>query len=99
MTSKIDSLTAAGMRQPDPTPTRVASARTADTPAVASPDRVALTADAQNLAVTRYSAAAQPAPIDHAKVASLRLAIENGTYKVDPQAIASRLIDIDKALP
>jgi negative regulator of flagellin synthesis FlgM len=39
--------------------------------------------------------AAQGAPIDDAKVASIRAAIANGTYKIDAQAIADRMIETD----
>jgi negative regulator of flagellin synthesis FlgM len=98
MTSKIDSLNAAGIRAPEPVTTRVASAKTGNAAPVASTDSVALTADARNLAAAHRSALEEPSTIDHAKVASLRAAIEGGTYKVDPQAIAARLIDVERAL-
>jgi negative regulator of flagellin synthesis FlgM len=39
--------------------------------------------------------AAQGAPIDEAKVAAIRSAIANGTYKIDAKAIADRMIAID----
>jgi negative regulator of flagellin synthesis FlgM len=39
--------------------------------------------------------ASQGAPIDSAKVASIRDQIANGTYKIDPQAIAARMIETD----
>lgn len=39
--------------------------------------------------------AAQGAPIDSAKVASIRAAIASGTYKIDARAIAARMIEID----
>lgn len=39
--------------------------------------------------------AAQGAPIDEAKVASIREAIANGTYKIDAKAIADRMIALD----
>jgi len=55
-------------------------------------------ADAQaSGAVTTPAAelAAQGAPIDTAKVASIRAAIANGTYKIDAKAIADRMIALD----
>lgn len=55
-------------------------------------------ADAQaSDAVTTPAAelAAQGAPIDSAKVASIREAIANGTYKIDAKAIADRMIALD----
>jgi negative regulator of flagellin synthesis FlgM len=39
-------------------------------------------------------AAAGP-PVDTGRVAAIRAAIENGTYQVDPEAIAGRMIDLD----
>jgi negative regulator of flagellin synthesis FlgM len=39
--------------------------------------------------------AAQGAPIDTAKVASIREAIANGTYRIDAKAIADRMIELD----
>ncbi len=39
--------------------------------------------------------AAQGAPVDNAKVAAIRDAIANGTYKIDAKAIADRMIEID----
>jgi negative regulator of flagellin synthesis FlgM len=39
--------------------------------------------------------AAQGAPIDTAKVASIREAIANGTYKINAKAIADRMIELD----
>jgi len=39
--------------------------------------------------------AAQGAPIDTAKVASIREAIANGSYKIDAKAIADRMIELD----
>jgi len=39
--------------------------------------------------------AAQGAPIDSAKVAEIRAAIANGTYKIDAKAIAERMIALD----
>ncbi len=39
--------------------------------------------------------AAEGPPIDSAKVDAIRAAIADGTYKIDPQAIADRMIDAD----
>jgi negative regulator of flagellin synthesis FlgM len=55
-------------------------------------------ADAQASGVVTTAAselAAQGAPIDSAKVASIREAIANGTYKIDAKAIANRMIELD----
>lgn len=39
--------------------------------------------------------AAAGAPVDADKVAAVRAAIANGSYRLDIQAIANRMIDID----
>ncbi|WP_293967885.1 flagellar biosynthesis anti-sigma factor FlgM [Sphingomonas sp.] len=39
--------------------------------------------------------AAEGAPIDSGKVASIKAALEAGTYKIDAQAIADRMISLD----
>jgi negative regulator of flagellin synthesis FlgM len=39
-------------------------------------------------------AAAGP-PVDAGKVAAIRAAIADGSYRVDPQAIADRMVDLD----
>jgi len=39
--------------------------------------------------------AAQGAPIDEGKVAAIRSAIANGTYRIDAKAIAERMIAMD----
>lgn len=55
-------------------------------------------ADAQESGAVTTAAgelAAQGAPIDSAKVASIREAIANGTYKINAKAIANRMIELD----
>jgi negative regulator of flagellin synthesis FlgM len=47
---------------------------------------------------TRAPAAAD-APVDTAKVEKLRAAVLDGSYKVDSQKIADRLVDLEKKLP
>jgi negative regulator of flagellin synthesis FlgM len=39
--------------------------------------------------------AAQGAPIDAGKVAAIKAAIANGTYAIDPKAIADKMIALD----
>lgn len=39
--------------------------------------------------------AAEGPPIDSAKVDAIRAAIADGTYRIDPDAIAARMIDAD----
>jgi negative regulator of flagellin synthesis FlgM len=47
---------------------------------------------------TRAPAAAHT-PVDTAKVEKLRAAVLDGSYKVDAQKIADRLVDLEKKLP
>jgi negative regulator of flagellin synthesis FlgM len=47
---------------------------------------------------TRAPATAHP-PVDNARVEKLRAAVLDGTYKVDSQKIADRLVDLEKKLP
>ncbi|WP_165799678.1 flagellar biosynthesis anti-sigma factor FlgM [Sphingomonas oleivorans] len=39
--------------------------------------------------------AASGPPIDSDKIAAIRAAIANGSYRIDPQAIASKMVDLD----
>lgn len=50
-------------------------------------------AELSELATAARDAAA--APIDTARVAELRAAIANGSYKVDPEQIARKMVDLD----
>ncbi|HWI87258.1 MAG TPA: flagellar biosynthesis anti-sigma factor FlgM [Sphingomonas sp.] len=47
------------------------------------------------IATPAHELAEQGAPIDTGKVASIREAIANGTYRVDAKAIAARMIALD----
>lgn len=57
----------------------------------------AVEADAGVSAPTNPAAAmaAQGAPIDSAKVASIKAALASGSYRIDPQAIAAKMIAQD----
>lgn len=45
------------------------------------------------LLATAKALAAQPAPVDQARVGQLRDAIRNGSYVIDPQSIARAMQD------
>jgi len=62
-----------------------------------APAKVEQTGTQDSASVTTPAAelAAQGAPIDTAKVEAIRAAIANGTYKIDPKAIADRMIALD----
>lgn len=76
------------------TATRV-SATAATTPVG---DTVRLTDAAQDL--SRLEAQVKSAPeVDSRRVEQLRLAVQNGTYKVDTDAIATKLLNFETYLP
>jgi len=61
---------------------------------VAAVDTVAAHAS-QNVTTPAAELASQGAPVDTSKVAAIREAIANGTYKIDAKAIAERMIATD----
>lgn len=84
-----------------PTPSGPSGASVAnDSPAAAplapsSDDRLNLTSSAQALQ-SAPAEATPPAPVDVRKVNDLRAAIANGTYQVDAQRIAGKLLAIGR---
>jgi negative regulator of flagellin synthesis FlgM len=50
---------------------------------------------AASATTTASEIASQGAPIDTGKIASIRAGIANGSYKIDPKAIADRMIALD----
>jgi negative regulator of flagellin synthesis FlgM len=64
--------------------------------AAAPVGRVLPRAELSSLPMDVSNLAASP-PVDAAKVAALKSAIQSGTYKPDPDAIAARMVEIDLA--
>lgn len=65
-------------------------------PAAAPPAEAAATAPRAELSALATAARdAASAPVDAARVAEIRAAIANGTYSVDPDKIAAKMIDLD----
>lgn len=62
-------------------------------PAAPAGDRVTLTPAAQRMVAT--NATDPGAPVDRARVDALRDAIANGTYRVDSERIADRLLHLE----
>lgn len=52
-------------------------------------------ASQSGLLATAKALAAQPAPVDLARVGQLREAIRNGSYAIDPQSIARAMQEFD----
>ncbi|SEK51956.1 anti-sigma-28 factor, FlgM family [Pseudoxanthomonas sp. GM95] len=101
MSYKIDGLTPA-TRAADVAATVAASrtggARNEPISAAAEPDRLSLTGDAEGLKAMGRELGAAPAGIDMGRVNALKAAIADGSYKIDAQAIASRMLDLDREL-
>ena len=84
----------AGLGGPSPrleasVPEAGGAARPAEAAAPQAPQR----AELSPLATEARDAA--NAPIDKARVAELREAIANGNYKVDPERIAAKMVELD----
>ncbi len=73
------------------TPVRRVSAAPAKGAAM-TPTRSEISSQSGLLA-TAKALAAQPAPVDQARVAQLRQAIQDGSYGIDPHAIARAMQD------
>lgn len=102
MTTKIDG--------PSPTPVRLVDATQASAVARAGSDRsqpvdrtaaadsVRLTGEATGLQAAVENQLGRPAPMDMAKVESVRSALTSGTYRIDPQEIADRLVALERQM-
>ncbi len=77
--------------------TKVAPAGESKTQAVTSADSVRLTGEATQLQAVQRELSTAPA-IDPARVQAVREALENGSYRINPDAIASRMLDLDQQL-
>lgn len=67
--------------------------------AIATPaDSVRLTGEAEGLQALERQLGAAPAGIDVAKVNQVRAAIADGSYRVDPQEVATRMLGLERAL-
>jgi len=58
---------------------------------------VRLTGEATSLQAMQRELSAAPA-IDTARVQAVREALENGSYQINPDAIAKRMLDLDGQL-
>ncbi|HEY5803455.1 MAG TPA: flagellar biosynthesis anti-sigma factor FlgM [Lysobacter sp.] len=66
--------------------------------ATTATDSVRLTGEAEGLQALERQLGNGPASIDIARVNAVRSAIADGSYRIDAQAIASRMIDLDQQL-
>jgi len=65
---------------------------------VAATESLRLTGEAEGLQALERELGAGPAGIDVARVNALRAAIADGSYRVDAQAVASRMLDLERQL-
>lgn len=76
---------------------RAGDVREAPVEAAAAGDSLRLTGEAAGLQAMQREASAQPA-IDPVRVQAVREALAAGTYRIDPEAIASAMLDLDAQL-
>lgn len=74
-----------------------APASTGPIPAVPAADSVELSGEAAGLVSLQKSLAEAPVA-DTARIAAVRAALDSGTYRIDPQAIAARLAQLEREL-
>lgn len=65
---------------------------------VAATDSVRLTHEAEGLQALERQLGASPAGIDLVRVNALRAAMADGSYRVDAEAIAGRMLDLERQL-
>lgn len=101
MTQKIDG-GAPVVRPPDTGNTsaaaRAGSERSQPVAAASMADSVRLTGEAEGLQALERELGSVPAGIDLARVNALRSALADGRYQVDPQRIATRMLELDRDL-
>ena len=101
MTHKIDGgIPAARVQDATRTaaPARAGAGRGEPVAATPGTDSMRLTGEAEGLKVLQRDLAASTPGFDAAKVDALRAAIADGSYRVDADAVASRMLEIDQAL-
>lgn len=99
MTQKIDGLPAAAVRGTAPAPSQVARAGDARkaVEAPAAVDSLRLTGEATGLQALQRDLSTRPA-VDETRVQAVREALASGSYRIDPEAIASRMLELDSQL-
>ena len=64
---------------------------------VEAADSLRLTGEATSLQALQRQLSTAPA-VDNARVQAVREALENGSYRINPEAIAQRMLDMDQQL-
>ncbi|MCH1909384.1 flagellar biosynthesis anti-sigma factor FlgM [Stenotrophomonas sp. Y6] len=98
MSQKIDGgITASAPLRPVATPAKATPAGSGEARPVEAADSVRLTGEATSLQAMQRELSAAPA-IDSARVQAVREALENGSYRINPNAIAQRMLELDGQL-
>lgn len=98
MNTKIDGLTTPLTRAPvTAVPSAGAASAAKGGASAASDDSVQLSGEAVDLAALAKALGGAPA-FDAAKVQAVRTALETGTYRIDAQDIARRLVQLERQL-
>ena len=100
MSHKIEGTPPPAVRSTGPVGGRVAPAgadRSSPVEAAQAGDSLRLTGEATSLQAMQRELSAAPA-IDTARVQAVREALENGSYQINPDAIAKRMLDLDGQL-
>lgn len=99
MTHKIDGTSVARTAETLTTAaTRAGGERSQPVAATPASDSIRLTGDAESLQALGRELGAAPAGVDLDRVNALRAAISDGSYQVDAQAIATRMLQLDREL-
>ena len=77
---------------------RAGSERSQPIAAATASDSIRLTGEAEGLQALERQLGAAPAGIDVARVNALRAAISDGSYRVDAQEVATRMLDLERQL-
>ncbi|MCP4865907.1 MAG: flagellar biosynthesis anti-sigma factor FlgM [Pseudomonadota bacterium] len=94
----VDNNKVNSQQQPKQNQTAVQQAATSTAQAASAPrqDSVSLTQSAQQLNQVQKKSA--EAPVNQEKVDKLKKAIQNGEYKVDPQALAKKIARLESEI-
>jgi negative regulator of flagellin synthesis FlgM len=102
MTTKIDGPSLPQARVVDAAATaavaRAGTDRTQPVAAAPAADSVRLTGEATGLQAAVEARLGQSAPMDMAKINAVRAALADGSYQVNPQEIANRLVALERQM-
>lgn len=103
MTTKIDggppaAARAAELASSNPAQVRAGEDRSKPVSAVPQADSMRLTGEAAGLQVLQRELGAAPAGIDTARVNEVRAALADGSYRIDPQQVATRMLALESEL-